>query len=175
LDTAANVADSTRSSCPSALIVNDKTAVEMSLREDAASASPPRPHSHLQQAVAPPTPPSSSSPPRQQRSRATTADMAALIGRGCHLQGQLRPLTVFGIPLSSAVNLFYEPPHKLRKDSMFWAEMYVISILIISLQCSLLSMAYQLVLLTSAFMILAWIFLEVNDILWKEISWAQIS
>ncbi|XP_010234151.2 ABC transporter B family member 11 isoform X1 [Brachypodium distachyon] len=54
-------------------------------------------------------------------------------------------LPVFGMLLSSAINTFYEPPEKLRKDSVFWAEMYVtlgvISILVIPLQYSLFNMA----------------------------------
>jgi ATP-binding cassette subfamily B (MDR/TAP) protein 1 len=54
-------------------------------------------------------------------------------------------LPVFGMLLSSAINTFYEPPQKLRKDSAFWAEIYVmlgvISILIIPMQYSLFNMA----------------------------------
>jgi ATP-binding cassette subfamily B (MDR/TAP) protein 1 len=52
---------------------------------------------------------------------------------------------VFGMLISSAINTFYEPPQKLRKDSVFWAEMYVmlgvISILIIPMQFYLFNMA----------------------------------
>uniref|UniRef100_A0A0D9YRB9 MDR-like ABC transporter n=1 Tax=Oryza glumipatula TaxID=40148 RepID=A0A0D9YRB9_9ORYZ len=54
-------------------------------------------------------------------------------------------LPVFGLLLSSAINAFYEPPHKLRKDSVFWAEIYVIlgvvSIFIIPVQHTLFNMA----------------------------------
>lgn len=54
-------------------------------------------------------------------------------------------LPVFGLLLSSAIGTFYEPPHKLRKDSVFWAEMYVtlgvISILVMPVQYSLFNMA----------------------------------
>ncbi|XP_047082242.1 ABC transporter B family member 11-like [Lolium rigidum] len=54
-------------------------------------------------------------------------------------------LPVFGMLLSSAINTFYEPPQKLRKDSAFWAEIYVmlgvISIIIIPMQYSLFNMA----------------------------------
>ncbi|KAM0863783.1 hypothetical protein ACQ4PT_044353 [Festuca glaucescens] len=54
-------------------------------------------------------------------------------------------LPVFGMLLSSAINTFYEPPQKLRKDSVFWAEIYVmlgvISILIIPMQYSLFNMS----------------------------------
>uniref|UniRef100_A0A0E0JZ71 MDR-like ABC transporter n=1 Tax=Oryza punctata TaxID=4537 RepID=A0A0E0JZ71_ORYPU len=54
-------------------------------------------------------------------------------------------LPVFGLLLSSAINTFYEPPHKLRKDSVFWAEIYVIlgvvSIFIIPVQHTLFNMA----------------------------------
>ncbi|CAM0945814.1 unnamed protein product [Alopecurus aequalis] len=54
-------------------------------------------------------------------------------------------LPVFGMLLSSAISTFYEPPQKLRKDSVFWAEMYVmlgvISMLIIPMQYSLFNMA----------------------------------
>ncbi|KAK8954256.1 ABC transporter B family member 9 [Platanthera zijinensis] len=32
---------------------------------------------------------------------------------------------VFGILISSAIKTFYEPPHQLRRDSRFWALMYV--------------------------------------------------
>ncbi|PKA59129.1 ABC transporter B family member 9 [Apostasia shenzhenica] len=32
---------------------------------------------------------------------------------------------IFGTLLSSAIKIFYEPPHQLRKDSRFWALMYV--------------------------------------------------
>ncbi|XBI16306.1 hypothetical protein VPH35_058585 [Triticum aestivum] len=54
-------------------------------------------------------------------------------------------LPVFGMLLSSAINTFYEPPQQLRKDSVFWAEMYVmlgvISIFVIPLQYALFNMA----------------------------------
>jgi ATP-binding cassette subfamily B (MDR/TAP) protein 1 len=54
-------------------------------------------------------------------------------------------LPVFGLMLSSAINTFYEPPHKLLKDSVFWAEMYVtlgvLSILIMPVQYSMFYMA----------------------------------
>ncbi|XP_072964824.1 ABC transporter B family member 9-like [Typha angustifolia] len=47
-------------------------------------------------------------------------------------------LPVFGILLSSAIKIFYEPPHKLRKDARFWALMYVllgaISLVIVPIQ-----------------------------------------
>ncbi|KAL2473720.1 ABC transporter B family member 9 [Forsythia ovata] len=32
---------------------------------------------------------------------------------------------VFGLLISSAIKIFYEPPHELRKDSQFWALMFV--------------------------------------------------
>ncbi|KAF8408980.1 hypothetical protein HHK36_005050 [Tetracentron sinense] len=32
---------------------------------------------------------------------------------------------IFGLLLSSAIKIFFEPPHKLRKDSLFWSLMYV--------------------------------------------------
>ncbi|XP_058101237.1 ABC transporter B family member 4-like isoform X2 [Magnolia sinica] len=32
---------------------------------------------------------------------------------------------IFGLLLSSVIKVFYEPPHKLRKDSRFWALMFV--------------------------------------------------
>lgn len=32
---------------------------------------------------------------------------------------------IFGLLLSSAIKMFYEPPHELRKDSRFWAATYV--------------------------------------------------
>lgn len=54
-------------------------------------------------------------------------------------------LPVFGMLLSSAINTFYEPPEKLRKDSIFRAEMYVmlgvISMLVIPMQYTLFNMA----------------------------------
>lgn len=54
-------------------------------------------------------------------------------------------LPVFGLMISSAIRTFYEPPHILRKDSVFWAEMYVtlgvLSILIIPIQYSMFYMA----------------------------------
>jgi ATP-binding cassette subfamily B (MDR/TAP) protein 1 len=34
-------------------------------------------------------------------------------------------LPIFGILLARVINSFYEPPHKLRKDSNFWALMFV--------------------------------------------------
>lgn len=54
-------------------------------------------------------------------------------------------LPVFGLLISSAIKTFYEPPHKLRKDSVFWAEMYVmlgmLSMLILPVQYSMFYMA----------------------------------
>ncbi|KAL5207905.1 hypothetical protein ABZP36_032340 [Zizania latifolia] len=54
-------------------------------------------------------------------------------------------LPVFGMLLSSAINTFYEPSHKLRKDSVFWAEIYVllgvVSIFILPVQHTLFNMA----------------------------------
>ncbi|CAN6278442.1 unnamed protein product [Urochloa humidicola] len=54
-------------------------------------------------------------------------------------------LPVFGLMLSSAIKTFYEPPHKLQMDSVFWAEMYVtlgvLSILIMPVQYSMFYMA----------------------------------
>ena len=54
-------------------------------------------------------------------------------------------LPVFGLMISSAIKTFYEPPHKLRIDSVFWAEMYVtlgvLSILIMPVQFSMFYMA----------------------------------
>jgi len=54
-------------------------------------------------------------------------------------------LPVFGLMISSAIKTFYEPPHKLQKDSVFWAEMYVtlgvLSILIMPVQFSMFYMA----------------------------------
>ncbi|CAO2038517.1 unnamed protein product [Urochloa humidicola] len=54
-------------------------------------------------------------------------------------------LPVFGLMLSSAIKTFYEPPHKLRMDSVFWAEMYVtlgvLSALIMPVQYSMFYMA----------------------------------
>ncbi|KAK3008816.1 hypothetical protein RJ639_013662 [Escallonia herrerae] len=35
-------------------------------------------------------------------------------------------LPVFGLLLSTIIKIFYEPPHKLRKDSEFWALIYVL-------------------------------------------------
>ncbi|KAK3022689.1 hypothetical protein RJ639_047605 [Escallonia herrerae] len=35
-------------------------------------------------------------------------------------------LPVFGILISSMIKTFYEPPHKLRKDSKFWALMFLL-------------------------------------------------
>lgn len=32
---------------------------------------------------------------------------------------------IFGLLLSSAIKMFYEPPHQLRKDSRFWALIYL--------------------------------------------------
>ncbi|KAK4802353.1 hypothetical protein SAY86_000556 [Trapa natans] len=32
---------------------------------------------------------------------------------------------IFGLLLSSAIHMFFEPPHELRKDSKFWAVIYV--------------------------------------------------
>nr|CAB3449617.1 unnamed protein product [Digitaria exilis] len=54
-------------------------------------------------------------------------------------------LPVFGLMISSAIRTFYEPPHILQKDSVFWAEMYVTlgvaSILIIPVQYTMFYMA----------------------------------
>ncbi|GJM91048.1 hypothetical protein PR202_ga07383 [Eleusine coracana subsp. coracana] len=54
-------------------------------------------------------------------------------------------LPVFGLLISSAIKTFYEPPHKLRKDSVYWAEMYVmlgvLSMLILPVQYSMFYMA----------------------------------
>uniref|UniRef100_A0A0D9VFG4 ABC transporter B family member 11 n=1 Tax=Leersia perrieri TaxID=77586 RepID=A0A0D9VFG4_9ORYZ len=54
-------------------------------------------------------------------------------------------LPVFGLLLSSAISTFYEPPHKLQKDSVFWAEIYVIlgvvSVFIIPVQHIMFNMA----------------------------------
>ncbi|KAL1833030.1 hypothetical protein DCAR_0103079 [Daucus carota subsp. sativus] len=35
-------------------------------------------------------------------------------------------LPIFGIVLASMIKIFYEPPHELRKDSKFWALMFVV-------------------------------------------------
>lgn len=35
-------------------------------------------------------------------------------------------LPIFGILLSSMIKIFYEPPHELRKDSKFWALMFLV-------------------------------------------------
>ncbi|KAL8101133.1 ABC transporter B family member 21-like [Apium graveolens] len=35
-------------------------------------------------------------------------------------------LPIFGILLASMIKIFYEPPHELRKDSKFWALMFVV-------------------------------------------------
>lgn len=35
-------------------------------------------------------------------------------------------LPVFGLLLSTAIKIFFEPPHQLRKDSRFWAGIFVI-------------------------------------------------
>ncbi|KAG8058852.1 hypothetical protein GUJ93_ZPchr0002g25192 [Zizania palustris] len=52
---------------------------------------------------------------------------AAILLLGCiATSAHAAILPVFGMLLSSAINTFYEPPHKLRKDSMFWAEIYVL-------------------------------------------------
>ncbi|XP_009778876.1 ABC transporter B family member 21-like [Nicotiana sylvestris] len=40
------------------------------------------------------------------------------------INGTLLP--IFGILFSSAIKTFYEPPHQLRKDSKFWALMFVV-------------------------------------------------
>jgi ATP-binding cassette subfamily B (MDR/TAP) protein 1 len=32
---------------------------------------------------------------------------------------------VFGLLLSKAINMFYEPPKEIRKDSKFWAVLYL--------------------------------------------------
>jgi ATP-binding cassette, subfamily B (MDR/TAP), member 1 len=54
-------------------------------------------------------------------------------------------LPVFGLLISSVIKTFYEPPQKLRKDSVFWAEMYVmlgvISMLIMPVQYSMFNIA----------------------------------
>ncbi|PIN04048.1 Multidrug/pheromone exporter, ABC superfamily [Handroanthus impetiginosus] len=44
------------------------------------------------------------------------------IGAGTH--GVMFP--IFGLLLSSAIRIFYEPPHELRKDSKFWGLMMVL-------------------------------------------------
>ena len=33
---------------------------------------------------------------------------------------------IFGLLLSSVIVIFYEPPHKLRKDASFWALVYLV-------------------------------------------------
>ncbi|KAM7505898.1 hypothetical protein LguiB_004802 [Lonicera macranthoides] len=33
---------------------------------------------------------------------------------------------IFGLLISTAIKIFYEPPHELRRDSRFWALMYVV-------------------------------------------------
>lgn len=40
---------------------------------------------------------------------------------GAVLQGLMFP--VFGLLLSTAIKIFFEPPHQLRKDSLFWGLM----------------------------------------------------
>lgn len=40
---------------------------------------------------------------------------------GAVLQGLMFP--VFGLLLSTAIKIFFEPPHQLRKDSVFWGLM----------------------------------------------------
>lgn len=35
-------------------------------------------------------------------------------------------LPIFGLLLSSAIKMLYEPPEKMKKDSKFWAILYVI-------------------------------------------------
>lgn len=40
------------------------------------------------------------------------------------INGTLLP--IFGILFSSVIKTFYEPPHQLRKDSKFWALMFVV-------------------------------------------------
>ncbi|KAL6846430.1 hypothetical protein ACP4OV_023878 [Aristida adscensionis] len=54
-------------------------------------------------------------------------------------------LPIFGLLISSAIKTFYEPAHQLRKDSVFWAEMYVVlgvlSMLIMPVQFSMFNMA----------------------------------
>jgi hypothetical protein len=42
---------------------------------------------------------------------------------GCTYPANCAILPVFGMLLSSVIHIFYEPPHKVRKDSVFWAEM----------------------------------------------------
>jgi hypothetical protein len=42
---------------------------------------------------------------------------------GCTSPANCAILPVFGMLLSSAIHIFYEPLHKVRKDSVFWAEM----------------------------------------------------
>ncbi|KAL7089248.1 hypothetical protein ACP275_13G177500 [Erythranthe tilingii] len=43
---------------------------------------------------------------------------------GAVVQGLMYP--IFGLLLSSAIRIFFEPPHELRKDSKFWAGMMVV-------------------------------------------------
>uniref|UniRef100_J3LCB2 MDR-like ABC transporter n=1 Tax=Oryza brachyantha TaxID=4533 RepID=J3LCB2_ORYBR len=54
-------------------------------------------------------------------------------------------LPVFGLLLSSAISTFYEPPQRLRKDSVFWAEIFVIlgvvSFFVVPVQHALFNMA----------------------------------
>ncbi|KAF5185687.1 Abc transporter b family member [Thalictrum thalictroides] len=40
-------------------------------------------------------------------------------------------LPVFGFLLSTAIKIFYEPPHELRIDSKFWALMFVLLVVIV--------------------------------------------
>ncbi|KAJ0081777.1 hypothetical protein Patl1_10088 [Pistacia atlantica] len=60
-----------------------------------------------------------------------------LIGSlGAVVHGVVFP--IFGLLLSSSINMFYEPPHELRKDSRFWAILFcslgVITLVAIPLQ-----------------------------------------
>ncbi|KAJ8626939.1 hypothetical protein MRB53_020246 [Persea americana] len=54
-------------------------------------------------------------------------------------------LPVYGLLMSSAVKIFFEPPHKLRKDARFWALMFatlgVISQIVVPLQQYLFGVA----------------------------------
>lgn len=43
---------------------------------------------------------------------------------GAGVQGLIFP--VFGLLLSTAIKIFFEPPHQLRKDSRFWGLMMVV-------------------------------------------------
>ncbi|KAL8468366.1 hypothetical protein ACS0TY_031549 [Phlomoides rotata] len=55
---------------------------------------------------------------------------------GAGLNGLIFPL--FGLVLSSAIRIFFEPPHVLKKDSIFWALMMVVLA-----TCALLALPVQ--------------------------------